>query len=204
MTALIERRRRGQVLCVAISAAVFGLFAPDAAKADGGNGAGDDGVSVQIDHARLIKLPERAATVVVGNPLIADITIQPGGVGVLNARGYGVTNLIVLDRTGAVLTEKQVIVKGPYANTVVVYRGMNRNTYSCSPFCEPRITLGDAPSFFGDTLGQTGTWLGQVQGAAQMGATSENPRDRADRDRDRDRRTFDRRDSGGGMGWPFF
>jgi hypothetical protein len=204
MTALIERCRRGQVLCVAISAAVIGLFAPHAARADGGNGAGDDGVSVQIDHARLIKLPERAATVVVGNPLIADITIQPGGVGVLNARGYGTTNLIVLDRTGAVLTEKQVTVKGPYANTVVVYRGMNRNTYSCSPFCEPRITLGDAPSFFGDNLGQTGTWLGQVQGAAQMGATSENPRDRADRDRDRDRRTFDRRDSGGGTGWPFF
>jgi hypothetical protein len=161
---------------------------------------------VQIDHARLIKLPERAATVVVGNPLIADITIQPGGVGLINARGYGTTNLIVLDRTGAVLTEKQVTVKGPYANTVVVYRGMNRNTYSCAPFCEPRITLGDSPGFFGENLGQTGTWLGQVQGAAQIGATSENPRDRSDRDRDRDNRTFNRRDSGSssGFGWPFF
>ena len=32
-------------------------------------------IAVNIDQAKLIRLPERAATIVVGNPLVADITL---------------------------------------------------------------------------------------------------------------------------------
>lgn len=192
MTILKDRCRHRRFLRVVMSAFALTFVAHGQALADGGGG--DDGISVLLDQARMIRLPERAATVVVGNPLIADVTIQPGGVAIVNARGYGVTNLVALDRSGTVLTEQLVTVKGPYASTVAVYRGTARNTYSCAPFCEPRVTLGDAASFFSGTLGQTGTWIGQVQGAAQLGATTEDPRDRAARDRDRDRRTFDNRD----------
>ena len=192
MTALIECCR-GRVLCLVVSVLAMTLFAGRPLLADGnGNGGDGDEISVVIDQARMIKLPERTSTVVIGNPLIADVTLQAGNVMVVNARGYGVTNLIALDRNGATLMEKQLAVKGPYANTVVVYRGVHRNTYSCAPFCEPRVTLGDGSEFFGANLGQTGTWIGQVQGAAQLGGATEDPRDRAARDRDRDRRVFER------------
>ena len=46
-----------------------------------------------------MQLPERASTIVVGNPLIADLTIQPGGLAVITGKGYGATNFVVLDRT---------------------------------------------------------------------------------------------------------
>ena len=36
---------------------------------------------------------------------------------------------------------------------VVVYRGVDRESYSCAPECEPRITLGDTPNYFNATLG---------------------------------------------------
>jgi hypothetical protein len=111
-------------------------------------------ISVQIDRARLIKLPERAATVVIGNPLIADLSIQPGGLAVITGKGYGATNVIVLDRDGAVLAEKTLEVTGPGDPTIVVYRGMARETYSCTPECSRRITLGDDPNYFSSTLGQ--------------------------------------------------
>jgi putative type II/III system pilus formation protein len=204
MTALIERCRFRRSLCFAVSLLAAVSFAQHRVMADGvtgGAGNGDDEISVRLDQTTLIKLPERAYTVIIGNPLIADVNIQPGGLMVVNGRGYGATNFIALDRSGATLMEKKVVVKSA-ADTVVVYRGTNRNTYSCAPNCEPRVTLGDSPSFFSDTLGQTGTWLGQVQGAAQIGADSSGAR--ADRDRDRDRRTFDRRDSGSVPSWPFF
>jgi hypothetical protein len=61
-------------------------------------------------------------------------------------------------------------VKGAYINTVVVFRGVQRETYSCAPLCQPRVTLGDSTAFFGSNLSQTGAWLGQVHGAAQLGA----------------------------------
>jgi len=112
-------------------------------------------IVVSVDQARIMQLPERAATVVVGNPLIADLTIQPGGLAVVTAKGYGVTNFVVLDRRGAVLAEHTVEVAGPNEKTVVVYRGADRNTYSCTPDCSRRITLGDDPEFFEKTLSQT-------------------------------------------------
>lgn len=36
---------------------------------------GNDVIPVMLDQARIIKLPERAATVVLGDPLIADVSI---------------------------------------------------------------------------------------------------------------------------------
>jgi Flp pilus assembly secretin CpaC len=112
----------------------------------------DDTVVVHLDEARIIKLPDRATTVVIGNPLIADISVQAGGLAVVTGKSYGATNLIILDRAGAVLTEHNVEVQGPSDKIVVVYRGINRSTYSCTPECAARITLGDQTEYFSDTL----------------------------------------------------
>ena len=108
-----------------------------------------------LDQARIAKVPDHTTTIVVGNPLIADVSVQAGGTMVVTGKGYGVTNLIALDRAGKVLVEQQVRVKSP-VDTVVVYRGLARESYSCSPYCERRITLGDMPEYFDATLGETG------------------------------------------------
>jgi hypothetical protein len=115
----------------------------------------DDVIPVQLDQARIVKLPERAATVVIGDPLIADMSIQPGGLAVVTGKAYGATNVVVLDRTGAVLMERNVEVKGPPDRLVYVYRGASRSTYSCTPDCAPRITLGDDFDFFDKNLAQS-------------------------------------------------
>lgn len=120
-------------------------------------------INVVLDRATLVKLPDRVGTVVVGNPLIADVTVQPGGQVVVTGKGYGVTNIIALDRAGNVLSEQTVEVKGPKEDVVVVYRGVERESYSCTPNCERRITLGDAPVYFDSTLTQTGTRSNQAQ-----------------------------------------
>ncbi len=135
-------------------------------------------ILVPLDQAKLMKLPDRATTVVVGNPLIADISVQPGGLAVITGKGYGTTNFIALDRTGAVLTEKTVEVAGPKDKTVFVYRGATRQTYSCTPECERRMTLGDTGTdyfdgavdkdYFAKTLEQTVTRNGQAMGAGAM------------------------------------
>lgn len=115
-------------------------------------------VVVHLDQARILKLPERTATLVVGNPLIADAVVQPGGIVVVTAKSYGATNLIALDRTGATLMENPVQVVGPNDHVVVVvYRGIERETYSCAPDCGRRITIGDSPAYFTANLTQVGT-----------------------------------------------
>jgi hypothetical protein len=126
-----------------------------------------DTLKVEVDRAVLARLPAHVATIVIGNPLIADVTVQHGGLMVITGKGFGTTNLIALDRSGAVLTEHNIEVVGPRAaNVVVVYRGLNRESYSCAPECERRITLGDSPEFFEGTIGQATSRAARAQAAA--------------------------------------
>jgi Flp pilus assembly secretin CpaC len=99
---------------------------------------------------------------VVGNPLIADVTVQSGGILVITGKGYGTTNVVALDQTGKILMDRPVQVRGPRDGVIIVYRGADRESYNCSPNCEQRVTLGDAPKFFDATLNQTVTRNGQA------------------------------------------
>jgi hypothetical protein len=164
MSADLERRKgRLRLLSATLLAAVvFGAAA--AAQAET--------VTVSIDDAQVMRLPEHVATVVIGNPLIADASLQRGGVLVVTGKGYGATNLLALDREGRVVLNRTVRVKGPSKrDLVVVYRGADRESYSCAPECEPRVTLGDDGKYFAGTLGQTTA----RNGSAQSGQTGGKP-----------------------------
>jgi Flp pilus assembly secretin CpaC len=112
-------------------------------------------IGVVLDQARLLKLPDRVATVIIGNPAIADATVQGGNLLVITGKGYGVTNMIVL--------------RGQGDNVIVVHRGVDQFTYSCTPICERRVTLGDSPTNFDAATGQTIARNGLAQGAAAPG-----------------------------------
>ena len=116
-----------------------------------------DNVEVALDHAQIMRLPTGVATIVIGNPLIADGSLQAGNLLVVTGKGHGTTNLMALDRSGRVLMDKSITVTGPRnGDLVTVYKGVERESYSCSPRCSPRVTtLGDAPAYFGNALGQT-------------------------------------------------
>jgi Flp pilus assembly secretin CpaC len=122
-------------------------------------------ITVHLDQAKILRLPDRTATLVIGNPLIADVAVQPGGVVVVTGKSYGVTNLIALDRDGRTLTENAIEVEGAKDKIVVVYRGTDRESYSCTPNCERRITLGDTPAYFTATMEQSDKFTAQAQKA---------------------------------------
>jgi hypothetical protein len=126
----------------------------------------DDAISVSVDQAKLFKLPNRVATIVVGNPLIADVTLQNGGIIVVTGKGYGATNFIAMDRGGEVLVDRTIQVEGPSDRLVTVYRGIDRETYSCMPLCQRRVTLGDDDKYFQSMLSQSGTLNSQAAGNA--------------------------------------
>lgn len=145
------RSRNLSLICATLSVLMALPFSP--IRADAPNA---DSLTIILDEARLIRMPDRTATLVIGNPLIADASIQPGGLMVLTGKGYGQTNLIALDREGNKLLERNLLVKRS-GELVTVYRGILRESYSCTPQCEPRNTLGDVPAFFNTTLTQTVT-----------------------------------------------
>jgi hypothetical protein len=125
-----------------------------------------DAISVNVDQAKLFKLPNRVATIVVGNPLIADVTLQNGGIIVVTGKGYGATNFIAMDRSGEVLVDRMIQVEGPSDRLVTVYRGVDRETYSCMPVCQRRVTLGDDEKYFQTAIQQSGSLNSQASGSA--------------------------------------
>jgi Flp pilus assembly secretin CpaC len=137
-----------QALCV------VALMAPELARSQ--DFPAGNRLNVNLDEAKLVRLPERVATIVVGNPLIADASLQPGGLVVLTGKGYGETNFIALDRNGNALLEKTIQVHGD-RNLVTVFKGVNRESYACAPTCQPVVAPGDVQQFFTQTLVQTTT-----------------------------------------------
>jgi Flp pilus assembly secretin CpaC len=122
----------------------------------------NDAISVVVDQAKLVRLPAKISTLVVGNPLIADVSLQAGGTMVVTGKGYGSTNVMALDREGGVVVDRQIQVEGPRDKLVTVYRGVERESYSCTPVCQRRVTLGDTQPYFSNTLMQSGTLSAQA------------------------------------------
>ena len=154
-----ELLRRHSRVCLLIAAV---LAAPGAGRAE----SPADTIAVNVDQAKLVRLPGKVATIVVGNPLIADVTLQPGGMIVVTGKGYGATNFIALDRVGEILVDRQIQVEGPSDRLVTVYRGVERESYSCMPPCQRRVTLGDSDNDFNTTMNQAGSLSSNASGSA--------------------------------------
>lgn len=110
-------------------------------------------VRVDIDFARIIRLPEGARTLVLGNPLIADATLLRGdGLVVVTGKSFGSTNLLMLDAEGARVAEA-ILTVTPANNGLVVFRGPGRReSLSCDPDCVRAVQLGDDPEFLEGSL----------------------------------------------------
>ncbi|MGL9620616.1 pilus assembly protein N-terminal domain-containing protein [Bradyrhizobium sp. U531] len=161
-----ELLRRHARVCLLVAAAV--LASPAAGLAE----PTADTIAVSVDQAKLVRLPGKVATIVVGNPLIADVTLQPGGMIVVTGKGYGATNFIALDRSGEILVDRQIQVEGPSERLVTVYRGVERESYSCVPICQRRVTLGDSDAYFNNTMSQAGSLNSNASGTAGAGTKS--------------------------------
>lgn len=95
-----------------------------------------EAIQVLMNQAKIVKLATPADTIVIGNPEIADASVQDASTIVLTGKGFGVTNLVVLDRDGTPIVDEQIVVSRNFANSVRIYRRSDVQTLSCSPFCE--------------------------------------------------------------------
>ena len=105
-------------------------------------------VEVLIDQATLVRLDRPAQEIVVGNPSIADVSVQSGTVLVVTGKSYGETNLIVMDADGKVVANRKLIVQDPRTGFVTFYKGSARYTFDCAPNCTTPLVIGDSPDYF--------------------------------------------------------
>ena len=133
-------------------------------------------VKVELDQARIYRLAAPASTIIIGNPAIADATLQDAQTLIITGHTYGQTNLIVLDSEGETISESQLHVGAPTDKLVTVFKGKDRFSYSCLPDCQPTAVPGDQQAYFSGVIGQVSVHdgAGSGRGAATQstGTTS--------------------------------
>jgi len=110
--------------------------------------AAADPIVVKLDQATVVTISKPAATVIVGNPAIADATILDQQMLIITGRGYGTTNLFVLDANGKRITNQLVSVIEATERSVIVHRRVARQTFACAPTCAPSLAVGDTTDRF--------------------------------------------------------
>jgi Flp pilus assembly secretin CpaC len=126
------------------------LLATASALAAAGPALADD-LIVMYDQSQLLRLPRPASEIIIGNPSIADVAVQSGNLLVVTGKTFGITNIIALDADRNVIQDQRVLVKRDEVKVVNLHRGAQRQSYNCTPQCNPSITVGDEQAYF-DTI----------------------------------------------------
>ena len=100
MVSFVRRPCRGPALAALVACAAL-LLGPGAAFAL-------DDILVRADRATVLELLPKTTTVIVGDPSIADVSLQKNGSVVVTGKSYGTTDLILQDATGVVLGEQLI------------------------------------------------------------------------------------------------
>lgn len=100
-------------------------------------------VSVPIDNSTMLELERNATTIVVGNPAIAEVSVQKGNLLFILGRNFGTTNVIALDSDNKEIANIPVSVTTVIPHHMTVHRGAAQVSYSCAPRCERSLIPGD-------------------------------------------------------------
>ena len=121
----------------------------------GGAASAATPLTVQIDQSQLLTLESDPGTVIIGNPSIADVSLN-GKQLFIHGHSFGSTNLMVFDVAGNKISEFELTVGNSASTQLTLFNGSSangvaRSTYSCAPTCEVAIMIGD-PSFYVNQL----------------------------------------------------
>ena len=103
---------------------------------------------VKYDQSQILKLERPVVDIIIGNPTIADVTVQAPDLLVITGKTFGITNMIFLDADKKVISEQRVMVIRDEGRVVNLMRGEKRNSFNCTPQCNPMVVVGDDPTYF--------------------------------------------------------
>ena len=96
----------------------------------------EDYIALETSQARILRLARPADSVVIGNPSIADAVVQDAQTIVLTGKDFGVTNIVVMDKQGEPILDRELVVSRNTRGTTRIYRQAEVQTLSCTPYCE--------------------------------------------------------------------
>lgn len=103
---------------------------------------------VKYDQSQLLRMPRPVAEIIIGNPTIADVTVHSNNLLVITGKTFGITNVIALDAERNIIQDQRVMVIREESKVVNVQKGTKRESYNCTPQCNPSLVVGDDQAYF--------------------------------------------------------
>jgi len=132
-------------------------------------------LSVAVDHSQMTLLTSDPGTVILGNPSIADVSLN-GRQLFIHGRSSGETNLMVFDQGGNKIIDYAVSVTQDGANSVILFAGTGAGTsrlsYVCAPNCDRAMIVGDNSTAFSDLVTNNQMKNGFAQGVKSSAPSS--------------------------------
>ncbi|WP_295206111.1 pilus assembly protein N-terminal domain-containing protein [uncultured Brevundimonas sp.] len=101
--------------------------------------AQDGALNVEIDRSARVQLRGAAASIIVGNPQIADVSLVDANTMFIVGKGYGVTEVVAVDGAGRTLFKREIVVTGGSTGSVRVWRGAQATEMACGASCTPSV-----------------------------------------------------------------
>ena len=137
------------MMTICLKAAAFGAIALTLASA-----ASAEALYVEASKTVPVPISGSAASIVIGNKNIADVSVHNEQLLFVTGKSYGTTNLLVFDKAGREIFNADVMVTTNLTNLVTINRAGQSYTYDCAPNCKAVLSIGDAPDHFGALIDQ--------------------------------------------------
>ena len=131
-------------------------------------------LTIGVDRSQLMQLNAEPGTIIVGNPSIADVSLN-GRQLFIHGHSAGETNLMVFDQGGNKIADYDLSVAQDGANSLIVFTGSStagtmRLSYVCAPNCERSMVAGDNSEAFSKILGVNQAKSSFAQGSKASGS----------------------------------
>lgn len=121
-------------------------------------------VNVPMNETSVVHIDGTPAAIIVGNPMVADVTLVDGSTLVLHGRLFGNTDVTVLDADGVELMNIDLSVTDTWRGGLTLHTGSAPGTrassvsYVCNNNCVRVIHPGDDPDAASLLNNQSGDW----------------------------------------------
>lgn len=122
-------------------------------------------MNVPMNETSVVHIEGTPAAIIVGNPMVADVTLVDGSTLVLHGRLFGNTDVTVLDADGVELMNIDLSVTDTWRGGLTLHRGSPvvgerawSSNYVCNNNCVSVIHPGDDPVHSDVLSTQSGNW----------------------------------------------
>jgi Flp pilus assembly secretin CpaC len=123
-------------------------------------------IIIDIDFMQGFEFKRPAGQIILGNPIIADITVRDDQYIFISGKSPGRTNMLVYGRDGKISEQFILVVRDP--NTyLTVYQGAgNKAHFDCEPQCQRVLRIEDSSTQAEDQRGKIAAQIEMIDGRA--------------------------------------